>query len=72
MTRDEYYKKLTTLSHQLEQIECAIKDFHDDYDTYLAEGNIESDYLSLVRRAEQIASERYQLTVERRNLRLVS
>ncbi len=72
MTRNEYYKKLTTLSHQLEQVECAIKDFHDDYDIYLAEGYIESDYLSLVRKAEQIASQRHQLTIERRNLRLVS
>ncbi len=72
MTRNEYYQKLTQLSYDLEQIEFAIKEFHDDYDVYTAEGNVESDYISLVERAKSIASKRYKLMIERRNLRLVS
>jgi|GEM_PF-5511304 len=72
MTRNEYYQKLTQLSFELEQIEFAIKEFHQDYDIYSAEGYVESDYISLVERAKAIADERYKLMVERRNLKLVS
>ena len=64
MTRNEYSKCLTRLMNELEQIEAAIRDIQNDHDVFELQGNMKSDYVSLLKKSNDLTYERCKLSLK--------